>query len=101
MRKFLISAVLIGTAITTLLVNVADAALSAGVSLPIFATERVPLNDVPVATFIDANSFGKQMLLGSSSRKHSPRVYRSVELRDLDFWFDASCIPNEVSGGGG
>ena len=35
--------------------NVADAELTAGLSLPIFATENQPLNHVPVATFTDAN----------------------------------------------
>ena len=37
---------------------VADAPLSAALGLPIFATEYQALNNIPVATFDDANSFG-------------------------------------------
>ena len=44
-----------GSAVGTTTANVADAALTPGVSLPIFATESQPLNQVPVATFTDAN----------------------------------------------
>ena len=39
-------------------VTINDAPLTPGVSLPIFATVNAPLNDVPVATFTDANPFG-------------------------------------------
>ncbi len=45
-----------GSSSATLNVNVNDAALSSGTSYPIFATEHIPLNDVPVATFVDANA---------------------------------------------
>ena len=34
---------------------VADAALSKGTGLPVFGSENAPLNNIPVATFVDAN----------------------------------------------
>jgi hypothetical protein len=44
-----------GSAGATTTATVADAKLTAGLSSPIFATEHQPLNQVPVATFTDAN----------------------------------------------
>jgi hypothetical protein len=47
-----------GTSSVSFPAIVADATLTPGVSLPIFATENEPLNNVPVATFTDANLVG-------------------------------------------
>jgi hypothetical protein len=47
-----------GKTTATDLISVADAKLSDALGLPIFATKNVPLDNIPVATFIDANTLG-------------------------------------------